>query len=349
MNQSQGWRSTGKLLKQLLNYADCCSLHRCKHRVQPPVHMLKALFHSSHGRKLHAACKLETRGVVRVSGSDSWQFLQGLVTNDVEQLAQQSPGVQYNMMLNSQGRVLYDLFLYNITYKCKTPTLLVDVDSTAKDEIIKILKRYKLRKKVDISDASDSYKVWATWNHHATSPQEVQQDTPTLTFHDPRVPMLGNRIVTEQDNLFSEAEKSTERDYRIHRYKWGVPEGVLDLPPGNCFPLESNLAFMNGVNFQKGCYIGQELTARTFHTGVTRKRLMPIELDQSVTVNPDVTISTKASGKSAGKFRSSEGQFGLGLLRMELIEENLGVTALDGQFIHVKVHLPGWWPTTKTN
>lgn len=114
VNQSQCWRSSSKLFKQLLNYADCCSLHRCKHKVQPPMQMLKALFHSSHGRKLLAACKLETRGVVRVSGTDSWQFLQGLVTNDLEQLVQQSPGVQYNMMLNSQVSHCFGIILYNI-------------------------------------------------------------------------------------------------------------------------------------------------------------------------------------------------------------------------------------------
>ncbi|KAH9525602.1 Iron-sulfur clusters incorporation protein [Bulinus truncatus] len=296
------------------------------------------------GLKQHAVSQLESRGVIRFAGADTESFLQGLITNDVYQLAGKSPAAMYAMVLNVQGRVLYDLFLYNVTKSEEESTVLfMDVDLAVKDELMNLFKKYRLRKKVDISDASSLIKVWAQWNVGSNLQDHCKDVKNVLSFNDPRVPTLGNRVLTEHENpeILSNA---TEKEYRIHRYKLGVPEGVVDLPPGNCFPLESNLAIMNGVNFQKGCYIGQELTARTFHTGVTRKRLMPIHLNSQVKIDTDTTIFTKENGKNAGKFRSCQSNYGLGLLRLEYIHEDLILTAQDGQTVSAKTHVPDWWP-----
>ncbi|XP_005090879.1 putative transferase CAF17 homolog, mitochondrial [Aplysia californica] len=302
-------------------------------------------FHTSNKRSVHAACKLSTRGVLRLSGKDTASFLQGLVTNDVQQLVEKSPSIQYSMMLNVQGRVLYDLFLCNVSEGPDSPmTVLVDVDSTVRDELAKIFKKYKLRKKVDISDVTDEYTVWSEFQTGESSEKSVTPSYPSdaFCFHDPRVPVFANRILTHGDNI-GELKTVDEKEYRVHRYLWGIPEGVNDLPPGNCLPLESNLAFMNGVNFQKGCYIGQELTARTFHTGVTRKRLMPLTLDSDATIDRDSTISTE-KGKNAGKFRSNEGTTGLGLLRLAHVKDTLSVMGSDGQSVTLTCEVPSWWP-----
>jgi len=255
--------------------------------------------------------------------------------------------IQYNMMLNVQGRVLYDLFLYNITKKDVSPaTVLVDVDATVKEELIKILKRYKLRKKVDITDVSDEYRVWTHFQPDVVNPD--LDDSPQLStedslcFHDPRVPNFANRIISKQKDIGG-SNIVEEKAYRTHLYKWGAPEGVEDLPPGNCLPLESNLALMNGVNFQKGCYIGQELTARTYHTGVTRKRLMPVVLKEEADISKDTAILTD-KGKNAGKFRSSQGLYGLGLLRLAQAKNNLSVPGVSGDTVPLTCQKPSWWP-----
>ncbi|XP_077611998.1 iron-sulfur cluster assembly factor IBA57, mitochondrial [Crocuta crocuta] len=137
------------------------------------------------------------------------------------------------------------------------------------------------------------------------------------------------------------------RDYHRHRYQQGVPEGVQDLPPGAALPLESNLALMNGVSFTKGCYIGQELTARTHHMGVIRKRLFPVLLSRPVPeggITPGAPVLTE-SGQAAGKYRAGQGDVGLALLRTEKIKGPLHVRTSDSSQVSLTASVPDWWPT----
>lgn len=128
----------------------------------------------------------------------------------------------------------------------------------------------------------------------------------------------------------------------------GIPEGVCDLPPGMALPLESNLVFMNGVSFTKGCYIGQELTARTHHTGVIRKRLFPVKLEGPLPasgISPGTLVIVTATGQSAGKFRAGQGHVGLALLRSETIKGPLHIKTSESQLVAVTATVPDWWPT----
>lgn len=125
----------------------------------------------------------------------------------------------------------------------------------------------------------------------------------------------------------------------------GVPEGVKDLPPGVALPLESNLAYMNGISFTKGCYIGQELTARTHHMGVIRKRLLPVHFSAPLpkdSIPEGAEISTE-SGKSAGKFRAGGGELGIALLRLANVNEPLCLN-LAGDKVKLTASIPEWWP-----
>uniref|UniRef100_A0A8C6Z9C1 Iron-sulfur cluster assembly factor IBA57 n=2 Tax=Nothoprocta perdicaria TaxID=30464 RepID=A0A8C6Z9C1_NOTPE len=137
------------------------------------------------------------------------------------------------------------------------------------------------------------------------------------------------------------------RDYHRHRYKQGIPEGVQDLPPGVALPLESNLAYMNGISFTKGCYIGQELTARTHHMGVIRKRLLPIQFSTSLPSEsiPEGAEILTESGKSAGKFRAGDGELGIALLRLANVNEPLYLNVPDGK-VKLTATIPEWWPKT---
>lgn len=124
----------------------------------------------------------------------------------------------------------------------------------------------------------------------------------------------------------------------------GLPEGVEDLPPGVALPLESNLVYMHGISFSKGCYIGQELTARTHHTGVVRKRLMPIHLSAPVQGHKEGAALQTQSGKPAGKHRAGVGELGLSLIRMAHAKEMLTLNSSSDTTVTLRASVPDWWP-----
>lgn len=304
------------------------------------------------------AYRLNSRGVIQVCGRDTVDLLQGLITSDVTELTQtKAAAAQYSMMLNVQGRVLYDLILYNKS-KLMESCFLIECDDTLKEDFMKTIKRYRIRKKMDIADVSSEYQVWSiVGDLDPTKPLTLSPevggktvDLPNAVFclPDPRVPHFGYRVIF-RDGEESLTCSNRGDKYRELRYRWGIPEGPMDLPPGNCLPLESNLAYMNGVSFVKGCYIGQELTARTHHTGVIRKRIVPLVFDSPPPVMATDTQINTEKGKTAGKLRGTVVKYGLGLLRMQHLGEPLTVDLSDGREIRLSCVQPGWWPTEQSS
>lgn len=285
--------------------------------------------------------RLRSRALLQVKGQDTVQFLQGLVTSDVECLGSVM-GAQYAMLLNVQGRVMYDLILYDVSHRLGAKAVLIECDRGLSDQLLTDIKKYKIRKKVSIDNVSDQHTVFATLSDHGGKLVEIA--SAVVETADPRVNNFGLRIIT--DNEPSRGVQEEDSGYHEERLKWGIPEGPQDLPPGNCFPLESNLVYMNGVSFSKGCYLGQELTARTYHTGVTRKRLMPLLFDSPPgNVEPGENIRNSSS-KNVGKFRSCYGNHGLGLMRIGEITESdsLTVENKSGEAVTLKTVIPSWWP-----
>ncbi|KAL8581785.1 hypothetical protein ACOMHN_043203 [Nucella lapillus] len=319
---------------------------------------------SSHTKTSTQAYCLNGRGVVRVSGRDTVDLLQGLVTNDLTELTDGSQNViaQYCMMLNVQGRVLYDLIVYNHTQDFESVCFLIECDASLKEDFIKAIKRYRIRKKVYITDVSDEYQVWSVpsdldptqpligqreGDSEKVATETTMVDIPKaiVSVPDPRVPFFGQRVLFKsgEETLVSDGSQGSEQ-YDSLRFRWGIPEGPVDLPPASCLPLESNLTIMHGVSFLKGCYVGQELTARTHHTGVIRKRLLPLVFDSPPSgVDPDAPISTD-KGRAAGKLRGLVGNRGLGLVRLEHHNKPLFVSAKDGSKVPLTTYRPGWWP-----
>lgn len=292
-----------------------------------------------------AAERLDSRKVLRIQGEDTFGFLQGLITNDLHHLHQGQTSI-YAMFLNKAGRVLYD----TIIYRAQEDLLFLDCDYEVAQLLRNHLLVYRIRKKVTIDNVSDEYRVWAIYG----ASKDLKPDSASVESVfavDPRSKDLGMRVVTnlsDEEVLKShgiDSKANPEISYRRHRYKLGISEGVSEIVPGKAFPLEVNLDYLNGLSVHKGCYLGQEFTARTYHTGVVRKRVMPISIDAKsrVPLNEDVK---SGDGKSVGKVRGVDGSYGIALMR---IEQALAAKELKVGTSIITTGKPLWWPQEAIN
>lgn len=317
---------------------------------------------------------LSDRGVLRVSGPETSAFLQGLITNDMRHLDDGGSSL-YTMFLNTKGRVMYDAILYRTN---EIDVFYVECDSRALTSLQRHLRLYRVRRKIDVDDIASQIKVWALFDEGkvpaaSSEPLDTKKmklegqifpcgsiandQRPNVStkfienlavYPDPRIAGLGHRIITESSasskDVISRVDPDTveARGYRSLLYKLGVGEGVDDLPPAKALPLESNCDYLHGVSFHKGCYIGQELTARTHHTGVIRKRLMPLTLESEPSKRLEYDQSVvDEGGKVVGKLKGHESKHGIALLR---ISEALSAKTLRVAGIEAKTFKPVWWP-----
>uniref|UniRef100_A0A8C5R0X1 Iron-sulfur cluster assembly factor IBA57, mitochondrial n=1 Tax=Leptobrachium leishanense TaxID=445787 RepID=A0A8C5R0X1_9ANUR len=300
-------------------------------------------------RRLSGLCcpLSEHRAVLRLRGAHTPTFLQGLMTNDVARLQE---GALYAHLLNVQGRSMYDVILYRLSAGEEGQSdLLLECDVAAVDPIQSHLKVYNFRKKVEVQPCPE-LSVWAVISSQKNQEPLSKKLPPpaVLCTPDPRAACMGWRLVAQTGgdirDLLPGAEMGTLQDYSRHRYEQGISEGVSDVPPGVALPLESNLVYMNGISFSKGCYIGQELTARTHHTGVIRKRLVPVHLSSPLppgTQGPEIVT---AAGKAAGKYKAGVEGCGLALLRLAHVNDALHIRLDNQEPISVQASVPDWWP-----
>lgn len=308
-----------------------------------------------------ACYHLAHRTLLKIQGQDTSPFLQGIITNDMGLLEEPGHRAMYAHLLNVQGRTLYDIMLYR--YRTHRHTGLKEVeaghgvylecDCTVKDSILRHLKIYKIRRKVNIVPCPE-LSVWAVLpkepnaGQEASKPELSSPDKALVWETDPRTQEMGWRLVLDNQSdpldIIASCEKGDTEEYHRHRYAIGLPEGVKDLPPGVALPLESNLVYMQGISFSKGCYIGQELTARTHHTGVIRKRLMPVRLSAPVQDLEEGAALHTQSGKPAGKHRAGIGELGLSLIRMAHAKEVLTLKSSDDTAVTLEAAVPDWWP-----
>lgn len=307
---------------------------------------------------------LDNKRLIKVVGDDASNFLQGLITNDMRHFEAGAVNM-YTLFLNIKGRVLFDSIIYKIP---ADDGFYIECDSSVGSALERHLKMYRLRRKIDIRPMDESAKVWVLFEpfkeDDAKSEAKVDWqifpcggpnnksskviDKMTL-YQDPRLSHLGLRIVADsslqQGDIskllgLDESSSGTKVDYQSLRYMLGIGEGAEDFPVGKALPLEINCDYLHGISFHKGCYIGQELTARTHHTGVVRKRLMPLILEgSSGDLSYDEQIVDE-NGKVVGKFRSRKGLHGLGLMR---ITEALNARSTSVKSTPLSVVRPSWW------
>ncbi|KAM8706455.1 hypothetical protein ACLKA7_010688 [Drosophila subpalustris] len=293
---------------------------------------------------------LTKRELIRVHGAEAMPFLQGLVTNDVSRLQEpQGPTSMYALFLNRGGRVMYD----TIIYRTNDPdTFLLECDRDASSDFRRHLRTYRVRKRIDIDTVDDEYVPWVLFNEQRTNEIPTKKAEDLFITQDPRVDSLGTRILAPTDlgmnKLIKDlwrhhevvASSSTpESNYKLLRYKQGIGEGVEELPPGKCFPLEANADYLNGVSFNKGCYVGQELTARVHHSGVIRKRYMPVRFTAPVSSNH---IVKSVAGANLGRVLGHAHNRGVALLRIEPVLGGQQQLVIDGERCYVE--RPQWWP-----
>jgi folate-binding protein YgfZ len=264
----------------------------------------------------------ESRGLLAIAGEDKASFLQGLVSNDVDKAGPAQ--ALYSAFLTAQGRFLHDFFLAEAG-----GSFYIDCEAGRREDLKRRLSLYKLRSKVTIADATASHAVALLFGDGALTrlglgpePGSAKPFAGGVAYVDPRLAALGARAVVPREGAAAalEAAGFTAGDsaaYDRLRLSLGVPDGSRDLPVEKAILLENGFDELHAIDWNKGCYLGQELTARTRYRGLVRKRLLPVTIDGPT---PAPGTPVMLDDKEAGEMRSAIDGLGLALLRLEHVE-----------------------------
>ena len=240
---------------------------------------------------------LNDRAVISVSGSEAKSFLQGLTTNDVSKVERQIP--LYAALLTPQGKILSEFLLGE-----RDGAVLIDCWAPGSGALLKRLTMYRLRAKVDLHLRQDLAIAWF--------PEQLAAED---SFEDPRLPELGRRAMVSREPSAGDTDAAAE--YLSHRLRLGVPEGG-DFGCDKMFALDAGLEELHGVSFEKGCYVGQELTARMKYRALVKKRLLSVTIEGPA---PEPGTPVLLGETEAGVMRTARDGYGLALLRLDKAEE----------------------------
>jgi hypothetical protein len=264
---------------------------------------------------------LADRGILAVAGPDRRTFLQGLVSNDVERVA--ADRAVYAALLTPQGKYLHDFVMV-----AAGEEIWLDAEAARLGDLKRRLSIYRLRAKVEIAERPE-LAVAALFGPGVlaaldlpTVPGAARPQDGGVVCVDPRLAALGARAIMDGESLADLAPALGRADfaaYDRHRLPLGIPDGSRDLVPDKTILLEAGFDELNGVDWQKGCYVGQELTARTKYRGLIKKRLFPVRIAGRP---PAPGSLVTADGKDAGEMRSTRDGIGLALLRLDVVAEN---------------------------
>lgn len=286
------------------------------------------------------------RAVIAIAGEDRAAFLQGLVSNDTAKIS--DTRAIYATLLTAQGRFLFDLFIVE-----RDGRYLVDCAAARRADLIKRLSMYRLRSKVTIADAAADWCPAVAFGAGAGPAAglgvEAGQAAPFgggVAYVDPRLPDLGVRLMlpraSARDRLAAlQAAEDSEGDaYHRLRILLGVPDAERDLTPEKSILLENGLEELNAIDWQKGCYMGQELTARTRYRGLVRKRLMPVRIDGPAPApGTPLLLGDQEMGELRGV--SADGTAGLAMVRLEALARDSSPVFTAGT-AKVSPQVPGW-------
>ena len=281
------------------------------------------------------AALLPDRGVVKVAGEAARRFLQGLVTADVSALA---PGqARFGALLTPQGKIIVD-FILTEAAAADGGGFFLDCPRALAPALVEKLTFYRLRAKVEIEDLSAKLGVLAAWD--GTGATQCG-----LLYPDPRLPALGMRCILPPALAAEAAAElgaslADETAYERHRIALGVPRGGADFIYGDAFPHETDMDQLAGVDFAKGCYIGQEVVSRVEHRRIARTRIVPVAFDGFA---PEAGMPVMAGDRNVGTLGSSAGGRGLAMLRLDRVEDALAAgTPLAAGGLALRIVKPDW-------
>ena len=287
------------------------------------------------------AALLPDRGVVRVAGDDARKFLNGLLTVDIGKVTPDS--ARFAALLTPQGKIIADCIVAEVAPQ-EGAGLFLDCPRALAPSLVERLNFYKLRAKLIVEDLSEVLGVLAAWDGEGTTECG-------LVYRDPRLPVLGLRVMLPP-HLASEAaaelgaELTDAGAYEAHRVALGIPRGGLDFMYGDAFPHEADMDQLGGVDFEKGCYVGQEVVSRMEHRGTARNRVVPIGYDAFA---PEAGVPVMAGERQVGIMGSSAAGRGLALLRLDRVADALAAdVALIAGGVTIRPVKPDWarfpWP-----
>jgi tRNA-modifying protein YgfZ len=279
------------------------------------------------------AALLPDRGVIKVIGDGARNFLHGLVTADMLKL---TPGsARFCALLTPQGKIIADFFVVEAQPQ-DGGGFFLDAPRALIATLFERLNLYKLRAKVLIEDLSDILGVLAIWDSASATKYG-------LCYDDPRLPALGLRSMMPPHRAADAAAKLgamlvAAEEYEAHRIALGIPRGGIDFAYGDAFPHETDMDQLGGVDFTKGCYVGQEVVSRIEHRGTARTRAVPIRYDGAA---PPAGAAITAGGRQVGAMGSAMHGRGIALLRLDRVAEADGQT-LDAGGVAVHIVKPDW-------
>jgi folate-binding protein YgfZ len=243
------------------------------------------------------AAELASRGIVRVAGEEARSFLDRLITCDMDRVEPEK--ARFGGLLSPQGKILADF----IVAQAGDSAFLLDCPTACVGDLIRRLTLYKLRAKVTITDLSATHSVSAGWGGAAL---------PDGALPDPRLPELGWRQILAREA--SVLGRAGEEAYHAHRIRLGVPEAGLDFALGDAFPHEALMDQLGGVDFDKGCYVGQEVVSRMQHRGTARTRIVSVACEEPA---PEPGVEVTAGDRALGRIGSVSGDCGLAMIRID--------------------------------
>ena len=266
---------------------------------------------------------LADRALLRISGPDAKEFLQGLISNDTRKLAPNQ--ALYAAFLTPQGKYLHDFFLAE-----RDEILFLDCEAARRADLKRRLTLYRLRSKVSIEEADPALAAYAVFGPGALAALGLRHEAGValplgsgIAYADPRLAEAGGRVIlaaAEAAEIFAACgiAAAPGETYDRWRLELGLPDGSRDIDVDKSVLLECGFEDLRGVDFAKGCYMGQEVTARTKYRGLVKRRLVPVAIDGPAPARGTPLMLGEAE---AGEMRSSAGDVGLALIRLERLQE----------------------------
>jgi len=299
------------------------------------------------------AALLPDRGVIKLAGDATRNFLHGLVTADILTLAPAT--ARFTALLTPQGKIIADFFVAEAAQQGEFGSaFFLDVPRALGATLTQKLNLYKLRAKVTVEDKSAALGVLAAWNESANGGGEASDGQDAAQMHamkiglcyaDPRLPALGLRAIIPLERAAQAAAElgaalTDSTAYDTHRIALGIPQGGVDFVYSDAFPHETDMDQLGGVDFKKGCFVGQEVVSRMQHRGTARTRAVPVRFEGQA---PESGTAITAGGRPVGTLGSAGGGRGIASLRLDRVEEAFaeGGTLSAGT---VPIHLvkPDW-------